>query len=272
MRRITTVALLLLSLAVPAFVAAQDAPHPITVVSFFKVLPGEGDTVMGMFKKYDKPVLDKLMADGTISGWGIGTPWVHTSGSWNLALWTDAADFAAQGKVDQAFAAAEKARPAEENKKIEREFHAATVPDAHRDAVFRQVFAKAGKPSANPEGKGYLWVAYWTAKPGKADDLTSFFSGIYPPVMDKLVADGTVGAYGLLTPAVHMAGGATHLTWYWVDTLAGVDKVQAALHAAAAARSAEQEAALDARAAGLFESGTHFDDLLEVAMSGMPKR
>ena len=271
MRRVAIVALLLLSFAVPAVLSAEEAPHPITVASFFKVLPGKGETVMGMLKKYDKPVLDKLMADRTITGWGVGMPWAHTNGSWNLVLWIDAADWAGHGKVDQAFEAAEKARSADENKKIEQEFHAATAPDAHRDGVYRQVFAKMGKAPASPEGKGYLWLAHWTAKPGNEDDLTSFLSDIYPGVFDKLLADGVIGGYGMLVPLVHVAGAPTHLSWYWVDTLGGIDKVQAALRAAHAKRAPEQQAALDARAEGIFEPGTHFDDLLEVPMSGVPK-
>lgn len=269
MRRITIVALLLLSVAVAAVVSAEDAPKPITVASFFKVVPGKGDTVMGLIKKYDKPVMDKLMADGTIAGWGVGMPWAHTNGSWNLVFWVDAPDWASHGKVDQAFEAAEKARSTDENKKIEQEFHASTVADAHRDLVYRQVAGKMGKAPANPDGKGYLWLANWTAKPGKEDDLTSFLSDIYPGVFDKLVADGVIGGYGILVPIVHVAGAPTHLSWYWVDTLGGIDKVQAALRAAHAKRSAEQQASLEARAAGIFEPGTHSDDLLEVPLSAV---
>lgn len=269
MRRTAVVVLLVASLVVPALAFAEDAPRPITVASFFKVLPGKGDTVMELFKKYDKPVLDKLMAEGTITGWGVGRPWVHTNGAWNLLFWIDALDMGSHEKVDQAFEAAEKGRSATENKKIEESFYAAVAMDAHRDGVYRQVAGKMGKAPASPEGRGYLWLANYTAKPGKDGDVTSFFAAVVQPVMDKLVADGVIGAYGLVIPTVHVAGASTHIAWYWVDGLAGIDKVQAALRGAREKRSSEQNAELDARAEGIFEPGTHFDDLVQVAMSGV---
>jgi hypothetical protein len=172
-------------------------------------------------------------------------------------------------KVDQAFEAAEKGRSATENKKIEESFYAAVAMDAHRDGVYRQVAGKMGKAPASPEGRGYLWLANYTAKPGKDGDVTSFFAAVVQPVMDKLVADGVIGAYGLVIPTVHVAGASTHIAWYWVDGLAGIDKVQAALRGAREKRSSEQNAELDARAEGIFEPGTHFDDLVQVAMSGV---
>lgn len=269
MRRTAVVVLLVASLVVPALAFAEDAPRPITVASFFKVMPGKGETVKDLFKKYDKPVLDKLMAEGTITGWGVGRPWVHTNGAWNLLFWINALDMGAHEKVDQAFEAAEKGRSAAENKKIEDTFYAAVAMDAHRDGVYRQVAGKMGRPPASPEGKGYLWLAYYTAKPAKGDDVTSFFGAVVQPVMDNLVAEAVIGGYGLVVPTVHVAGAPTHIAWYWVDSLASIDKVQAALRGARERRSSEQNAELDARADGIFEPGTHFDDLVQVAMSGV---
>jgi len=48
-------------------------------------------------------------------------------------------------------------------------------------------------------------------------------------VFDKLLADGTLLGYGLLIPIVHVAGTPTHTLWYWINTMADIDKVQAAL-------------------------------------------
>jgi hypothetical protein len=268
MRRTPFLALVFLTLVVPVFAFAEDAPHPVTVASFFKVLPGKGEAVMEMFKKVDKPVLDKLMADGTIVGWGMGMPWVHTGGAWNLVFWISTADMAAREKVEKAFEAAEKTRPAEENRKLQEAFYAAVAMDAHRDGVYRQVLRRTGKAPANPEGKGYLWLGHYTAKPGKDLEATSFFGESVTPVMDTLVADGVVGGYGVLVPTVHVAGASTHTIWYWVDTLGGVDKVQAVLRAAREKRSKEQNAALDARSEAIFQPATHSDDLVQVTMSG----
>ena len=154
MRRTAVVVLLVASLVVPALAFAEDAPRPITVASFFKVMPGKGETVMELFKKYDKPVLDKLMAEGTITGWGVGRPWVHTNGAWNLLFWINALDMGAHEKVDQAFEVAEKGRSAAENKKIEDTFYAAVAMDAHRDGVYRQVDGRDDQAIATDDGVG----------------------------------------------------------------------------------------------------------------------
>ena len=180
-------------------------------------------------------------------------------------FWIDAPSLGAHGKVDQAFEAAEKTRSKDENKKINDAL--ALVMDAHRDEVFRDVASKAGKPPADPDGKSFLWVANYTAKPGKGGEVTSFFTEGVAPVLNQLIADGTILGYGLLIPNVHAVGASSHTAWYLVNTLADVDTVQAALRGARQKRSAEQNAALIAREQELFEPGTHSDDLIQVTMS-----
>jgi hypothetical protein len=266
MRRSFVVALLATALVV-GVLQAQEAPRPVTVASFFKILPGKGETVMGLFKKYDQPVLEKLMADGTIRSWGVARPWLHTQGDWNIVYWSTTADIAGQGKVDEAFEAAEKSRSADENKKSMESFVAAEVPDAHRDMLFRHVIYKMGKGPGDKAGKGYMWLGHYSARPGKGQDVTSFFTEVTGPVMDKLLADGVIAGYGLMVPVTHVAGGATHTVWYWVDSVGAFDKVQAALRTARESHSKEQTAALDARAEEIFQPNTHFDDVLEVSAS-----
>ena len=63
MRRVSVILMFALAVAVPSRIVAEEAPKPVLVASFFKVVPGKGETMMGLVKKYDKPVLDKLMAD-----------------------------------------------------------------------------------------------------------------------------------------------------------------------------------------------------------------
>jgi hypothetical protein len=115
--------------------------------------------------------------------------------------------------------------------------------------------------------KAVAVVSLFKVLPGKGDDVTSFFTEIVGPVLNKPLADGAIFGCGLLMPVVHVADAPTHFTWYLVSTLAEVDKVQAALRGAREKRSKEQNAAFEARAQEIFESGTHSDDLLQVTMS-----
>jgi hypothetical protein len=88
-------------------------------------------------------------------------------------------------------------------------------------------------------------------------------------VLDKLLADGTLLGYGLLIPIVHVTGAPTHTLWYWTNTMADIDKVQAALRGAREKRSKEQNTAFQARLAGIFEPNSHTDTLMEVMMSAV---
>jgi len=270
MRRFVCAAFVSLLVLVPVAASAQSAPPAVTIVSLFKVQPGKGDAVMDLFKKYSKPVVDKLLADGTIIDWGVGVPYVHTGSGWTHAFWITAADWAHHAMVDKAFEAAEKTRKEEENKKIEEAFRAAVVADAHRDLVFRNVIAH-GRPggTGGGDGKGYLWLADYQARPNQDDEAAGFFRSVVEPVFAKLLADGTLRSYGLQVPVVH-----TEITpvdaqtiWYEVADLADLDKVQGALRAARESRSKEQNAATEALFEQVFMPG-HHDDILEIEMSG----
>ena len=270
MRRIALLVLLGLVCLAPTVLAADEAPKSITIVSLFKVQPGKGDLVLDLFKKYDKPVVDKLLADGTIIDWGIGVPYIHTGSGWTHAFWITAADWAHHAMVDKAFDAAEKARKDDENKKIQEAFRAASVPDARRDLVFRNLIAvgKSGG-TAGGEGKGYLWLADYKSRPDKDDEVVGFFKDVIEPVFSKALSDGPLLGYGLQVPVVHtdMTPVDDQTVWYEVATLGDLDKVQGALRAAREKRSKEQGAAIGALFDQIFAPG-HHDDIIEVEMSG----
>ena len=53
---------------------------PYTRYAFVKVKPGKGSEYRKAWEKYNKPVLDKLIADGVILGYGFDVEEVRTSG------------------------------------------------------------------------------------------------------------------------------------------------------------------------------------------------
>lgn len=61
--------------------------------------------------------------------------------------------------------------------------------------------------------------------PGKEEEFMDLIKTVGAPVRDKLMADGVVLAWGMETPILRYPGGTTHLIWFSVANMEGVDKV-----------------------------------------------
>jgi hypothetical protein len=75
-----------------------------------------------------------------------------------------------------------------------------------------------------------FWYDY-TVNPGKEDEFLDLVKTVGAPVRDKLMADGVVLAWGVMTPLLRVPGNATHTIWYAVSDYAGVEKVEGAMRA-----------------------------------------
>jgi hypothetical protein len=105
--------------------------------------------------------------------------------------------------------------------------------------------AAAGQqPQPTP---GALTFYYdYTVHPGKEEELMSLIRTVGAPVRDKLMADGVVLAWGLETPLLRSPGGTTHLIWFSVANLDGVEKVLNGMEAQLAKLAAEDATAAEA--------------------------
>ena len=75
-----------------------------------------------------------------------------------------------------------------------------------------------------------FWYDY-TVNQGKEDQFLDLVKTVGAPVRDKLMAEGVVRAWGVMTPLLRQPGNATHSIWYAVDDYAGVEKVDGAMRA-----------------------------------------
>jgi len=119
--------------------AVPAGAQPVEDEDFVKVKPGRMQDFMAMFDKYDKPVYEKLVADGTIYSYEIDTEAVHTGEPG--ATWTIVAmpDLGTKDKVDKAFDEAEKAIPEVERGMLEKLYLDMVVPNSHRDDLATSV-------------------------------------------------------------------------------------------------------------------------------------
>lgn len=119
---------------------------PYTRYGFVKVKPGKGGEYRKAWEKYNKPVFDKLIADGVILGYGLDVEEVRTSGEFTHFTWVDTKDLAAMDKVRTAFIADRERRTQEEQDAITNLFGSLLDADASRANVARSLIFHVPAP------------------------------------------------------------------------------------------------------------------------------
>jgi len=244
---------------------AQNAPNqPMTFWYEYSVNPGKEAQFLELVKTVGQPVRDKLLAEGVIYAWGVQTPLLRVPGNITHAIWYAAPDWAAIEKVDKAMAAqiakldAEGEKPATGKKgsapagSVTARLREIVDISKTHDYVTRDIVFGLGSnmPKDTLPFTRYNFVK---VKPGKAGEYRKAWEKYNKPVLDKLVADGTVLVYGLGVEEVRTDGDFTHYGWYDTKDLADMDKVRAAFIADREHRSQEEQDAITALFASLLD-------------------
>lgn len=119
---------------------------PFTRYGFVKVKPGRGADYRKAWEKYNKPIFDKLAADGTVLAFGLAVEEVRTDGDFTHYTWIATKDLASQDKVRAAFLADRDKRSPEEQEAIILLFTSLTDPDAARTEVTRSLIFHLPSP------------------------------------------------------------------------------------------------------------------------------
>lgn len=188
-RRLLTPVLLLCAGA-----CAQES-HPLTSVALFKVAPENVAAFVARAKAF-VPTLDKLVASGVVSRYGVSTDVLHVPGENNVAFWVEVADYAGLDASGDAIDAFEAANPA-----VMKDLRAMSDPATHHDLIVRSLECRH---KAVPAGKTPMEdFDVIQVKPGRMDEFTGLFRKYEKPVLDKLVDDGVIYGYQLDVEAVH---------------------------------------------------------------------
>jgi hypothetical protein len=115
---------------------------PYTRYGFVKVKPGKGAEYRRTWEKYNKPVYDKLVADGVILAYGLGVEEVKTDGEFTHFSWVATPTMAASDKVIAAFNEDRRRRSEEERTAIAELFTSLIEPDKSRQMVTRAIIFK----------------------------------------------------------------------------------------------------------------------------------
>jgi hypothetical protein len=112
---------------------------PYTRYAYVKVKPGKGPEYRKAWEKYNKPIFDKLAADGTILAYGLAIEEVRTDGDFTHYTWIATKDLASQDKVRAAVLGDRDKRSAEEQEALTHLFAELTDPDAARSELTRSL-------------------------------------------------------------------------------------------------------------------------------------
>ena len=244
-------------LGLPA--SAQDGEKPITWVAYDKVERGKLDDAVKLIVEDGAPVLDKLMADGTVASWGVATPINHWADfEWNVVTWVTLPGWSQVDTWVGGVMAQMQAR-SEADAKAMAEQEAAMYPSrSHFDEVLNnEVFSPAAEDAPPPR---YIMTGTHKAKEGQAQAGIKAWEPWWR-IIDKLKADGKVLSYGMHTQALHTDPSFTIRDWYTLPDLASV----AAFAAASEEEwTAEQQTAFEAA----YERQPHRDTILLIVHFG----
>jgi hypothetical protein len=258
MKRRILICLVVVLLSCISAAAQQAQMQPLTFWYEYTVNPGKEDQFLDLVKTVGAPVRDKMMADGVVLAWGVQTSILREPGSPTHFIWYAVADWAGIEKVQNAMGAqvkklneeGAKAGATKKGGTPSASLNARLMETADvsktRDFVTRDlVFAvTSGAPPADL--LPYSRYNFVKVKPGKGSEYRKIWEKYNKPVLDKLLADGTVLAYGLSVEEVRTEGSFTHYTWYDMKDLASMDKIRAAFVADREHRSQEEQDAIAA--------------------------
>lgn len=252
--RARVVCALALALVWCAGLAHAQQMQPLTFVSDYTVRPGKEEDFLQLVKTIGAPVRDKLMAEGVVLAWGVDVPLMRAPGQPTHSVWYDVADWDGVQKVQTAIQA-QIAKLAEEDKKAADEARKKGGKTAKstaerieetldtgktKDWVFRGLSGNYSSTPPPADLQPFTRIFLLTIKPGKYFEWKAAWDKYNKPLLDKLVADGVVGAYGIGTEEVRTSGDFTHYVATSVARLADFEKTRQAFIADRAKRSAEE--------------------------------
>ncbi|HXE74039.1 MAG TPA: hypothetical protein VNN18_00180 [Candidatus Xenobia bacterium] len=116
-------------------------------LTFVKVNPGKGDEFRKVWTEYNKPVYDKLVAEGALHGYAVGVEEAKTTDSFTHYVAVSMPNLAARDKVNAAFKADRDARTAADRSIIMHSFLGVLDATATRAYILRSVIFRAAQPA-----------------------------------------------------------------------------------------------------------------------------
>jgi hypothetical protein len=249
MKAASGAAILALCLGAIPLAAQEQSEKPIyTYVAEYKLKPGKDAEFWAYFEKTTQPLLDQLVADGTLLEWARTSSIVHTADAMPESLWFCTRSVGSVTKVLEKIAAA---RPS----------NVVDAIDKHNDRLLESVVFKTG---AKRGTSGYLETSRYTVKPGRGKEWLDAFKRFYQPVFENLLEKGAIMGYGIDREYVHTMPTGYRGLWVLLPDSDAIDTQSAAFDTAFNARSPEEGRAIQMSLADMTVEDEHRDGLERV--------
>ncbi len=203
--------LLVVCLAMPILATAQDQQTVYTYVAEWQVDRAHWSDFAQMVEKRDKPVLDRLMDDGTIIEYGFDETVVHSEDGYTHSMWWVSPKVGNLEKVLTAFE--ESANTSDMSYADEMKAIAASVK-RHQDAILSSIDYNT-KAGSHP-GSYFLLTAL-TVKEGQNARFNEVYKSFFVPLYRELMDQGQVLGYGMDQEWIHQAPVNTRYVWVVVS-------------------------------------------------------
>jgi competence protein ComGC len=239
------VLVLCVSLAIPLLAQQNSAEKPAsyTYVALWST-PRAQWADMEKNADTERPVLDKLVADGTLTGYGVFSTIIHQEGEPTHGSWFTASS---EGNLLKALEAIY-ATPG-----------LVTTPVQGASKHWDQILTSTLYNSKPGKSAGYLNLSTWQVKPGQMRAYNEMMKTTLVPVLEKLLADGTITSYGTDVEDYHTGRIGVIDEYFTVPDAAALDKANKALEEAF-----NSNAALGNAYRSLFETEGHRDYLSKI--------
>jgi hypothetical protein len=237
-----------------------QAPDGVTVysrIANWQIARPNWDAYTDDLKKNTLPVLEKLLADGVITEYGLASAALHTPEGYTHVTWYSSRTIAGLEKALGAILAANKKLPPAERRRGDTDF----AGTKHSDALVRSRVVRGGTSTLT---SGYMTVGTDQIQPAKMAAYEERFEKVVRPVLEPLVGNGAVVTYGIDTEFIHTADQMMRTRWYLVPNAEGLDKVAAAVKAFGDSQSPADREAFDKASQEILVGSGHRDELWEI--------
>ena len=173
----------LLAFSVPVALPQMEQAHPVYIyVSQFQVPRANWAQYAEDTEKTVNPILERLMADGTLTGWSNTETIVHTpDGMTHATAWGSTS----LAGIMRVLAELRKIGPRPSQ----------IAATKHEDLLLRSVYSHTSPVSGG--GTGYLRVNCTLTQPGKSDDFVATIKKYLGPTFEEQFKKGVATSYGM---------------------------------------------------------------------------
>lgn len=196
----------ILALSMLCIAAPAEAQQPaLTWIRYFNLPPNPRTDLV----RTARVPFDKLLADRTITAWGILEPVSRIGEPWTHAIYVSAAGW---GAIDAVTAALDAAGP--------------TRKEQTHDVVLRHIVQSETAPVPSPK---FMVMNLHPITRGRHVDAVALYNEWQKPVFTKLAEGGKVGPWGLSMQSVVLDKQWSYMSWYFTADTAVLEDIHNAL-------------------------------------------